>query len=198
VNDALRAALQSRTEVSDAHSDDKAIAQAVHGQFNNKPDFFESASQEEGGLKRITLVIGRLATSRFSRGTGNKGVYANAPGLISGVDNIGHLVPEAGVVVSAEQYINSTQNLVAENDTINKHYKKAFETFVAKYAEENPRKAVYTMHRPVYDEDAVPSDGEVRWTRPVRIIHYLIVDGKIVAAITIENPPKTIADKTSH
>jgi hypothetical protein len=123
---------------------------------------------------RAEYAVGRITGKHKGR---EKGSLPNLLGEKRATDHAGHGTPEAGV--DQPDLVNTLLNLVPQDGTANVSHKKTFENFVIKYAQENPSKVVHTIHERHYEKDSL---------RPKAETHYMVVDGKVVGAVTIGNP----------
>jgi hypothetical protein len=123
---------------------------------------------------RAELAVGRITGKHTGR---EKGSLPTMLGGMESGDHKGHGIPEGGI--DDPDLVNTLANLVPQDGTANVSHKKVFENFVIDYAEKNPHRTVHTIHERHYNEDDL---------RPLAETHYMVVDGKVVGAVTIGNP----------
>jgi hypothetical protein len=151
------------------------------GQYPLTTTYFKNKKDEYG---RIECACGRIIGGVKDRG---KQTYPD-PDEKGGFDDAGHLVPENAVNDEmVTRYVNTRNNIVAENQTINQHYKKGFEDSIKVFAAQHKEWICSTLHVPLYE-------GESK--RPKSIQHYFAIEGIPVAAITLDNPKEYIETKT--
>lgn len=142
---------------------------------------------------RIHFAMGRISPSA---NVDAKNPPDPAHGIDSSLDDRGHLVPEAGVAPGATHKTNVTENIIAENRVVNQQFKKAFEDFAKDYADADDSRIVMTAHQPNYYSEAelnamtfnTDQDKNYARKRPKSVTHYLIVNGDVKTALTLDNP----------
>jgi len=123
---------------------------------------------------RSEYSTGRIVGKHKGRDKGSLPTYlgGNQKG-----DHKGHGIPEGGV--KDPELVNVLPNIVPQDGTTNVSHKKVFENQVIDYAEKNKGKTIHTIHERFYSKDQM---------RPLAETHYMVVDGTVVAAVTIDNP----------
>ena len=167
---------------------DKQISGALTGHIAGSPvavcELAEKA-EKSGDDEYVDYIVDQK-TGRSEYATGrivgkHKGrVKGSLPAYLGGKkkgDHKGHAIPEGGV--KNPELVNVLPNIVPQEGTTNVSHKKVFENQVIEYAGKNPSKKVHTVHERFYLLDEM---------RPLGEAHYMVVDGTVVAAVTIENP----------
>jgi hypothetical protein len=143
-------------------------------------------AQMSGQTDWVSYVIDQL-TGRSEFSTGRvvgrhpKRDKGSLPKFLGGAkpgDHKGHGIPEGGV--ENPDLVNVLPNIVPQEGTTNVSHKKVFENQVIDYADTHPSETVHTVHERFYPG---PTD-----LRPEGETHYMVVDGAVIAAVTIENP----------
>ena len=147
-----------------------ALAKEAHS--SGTVDYVHYVIDENTG--RAEIAVGRITGKHTGR---DKGSLPSMLGGMEASDHKGHGIPEGGV--DDQDLVNTLANLVPQDGTANVSHKKVFENFVIKYAEDHPNRTVHTIHERHYVGDEL---------RPKAETHYMVLDGKVIGAVTIGNP----------
>lgn len=145
---------------------------AQRAEKSGDPEYVDYIVDQKTG--RSEYAVGRVTGKHKGRAKGSLPAYLG--GARKG-DHKGHGIPESGVEDPA--LLNVLPNIVPQQGTTNVSHKKVFENQVIDYAEKNKDKRVHTIHERFYSGDQM---------RPLAETHYIVVDGTVVAAFTVENP----------